>query len=92
MLRCPMCGSEDQFEVEEILHHLIIVEVSHEPYDYHVKEEGPIKNIDWLRVTCLACQHEMDEQDARERYELANQEEYDDAPDATPEPGPLAQP
>lgn len=89
MLRCTKCGSENEFEVDEVLHHLIIVQVGPLPDDYLVKEEGDIKSIDWQYVKCLACGQEMDEWEARDNYEY---EETDHAPDATPQPGPLAQP
>lgn len=68
MLRCTQCGSEDEFLVDEVLHHTILVQVGPLAYDYLVKETVDIHSSDWDWVECQACQQKMQAHEAQDAY------------------------
>lgn len=67
MLRCTQCGSEDEFEVDEVIHRLIVIRDSEE-YSYEEMETLEIYNVDWSDVRCCACAHRMQAYEAQDAY------------------------
>lgn len=79
MLRCPQCGSEDEFEVDELAHQIIRVRSMHD-YEYAYVDTVETYDVTWGMVRCLACQHQTDEQEAKDAYMEAREKESVDEP------------
>ena len=75
MLRCTQCGSEDEFEVDEMCRHIIRIQ-SGADWEYtFIDEEEFIEVHSWGDVTCLHCETIQDSEDAKAAYDAAHGED-----------------
>jgi Zn finger protein HypA/HybF involved in hydrogenase expression len=79
MLRCPACGNEDEFVVEEHLWQRSRIQCDTESYTF-IEDVEFLVLEEWGEIECMSCSHRSDEQTMREGYFLAHGYDADGAP------------
>ena len=80
MLRCKQCGSEGEFEVDELCRHTIRIQCGADWEYTYIEEEEFIEVHSWGDVTCLECKTVQDSEDAKAAYDTWHSEDHDPIP------------